>query len=219
MWRLSGVESLVLAEPSYENYAKSYDELETSAWNGIFQLDLLRKELLTYISGGKVLEVAIGTGLNLEYYPWQYLTQFRGVDTSPGMLEQAENKLISLSKHYNVDWKLIEASVTCLPFPDNYFDYVVDTFSLCVFDHPRLALGEMRRVCKKSGKILLLEHSSSPYWLVRQYQQWTGNLVAKFAKGCNWSLPLQDLLQLEHFPTVYQKYSLLGTVSLHVVSK
>ncbi|GJQ10818.1 hypothetical protein GpartN1_g2609.t1 [Galdieria partita] len=213
------VERSLQAEVCYDNYAKSYDNLETSVWNRLFQLDRLRKELLTYISGGIVLEVGVGTGLNLESYPWQVMKQFIGVDTSSSMLEQARNKLNSLSINNDVDWELIEASVTRLPFPDNYFDHVVDSFGLCVFDNPYLALKEMSRVCKKDGTILLLEHSSSPYWMVREYQRWTGNLVAKMAKGCHWSVPLQDLLKHLHLYTIYQKYKLLGTVSLHVVSK
>ncbi|GJD07972.1 Phosphatidylethanolamine N-methyltransferase [Galdieria sulphuraria] len=135
------------------------------------------------------------------------------------MLEQARNKLNSLSTYTDVDWELIEASAIHLPFPDNSFDHVVDTFGLCVFDNPHLALKEIRRVCKKGGTILLLEHSLSPYGLVQEYQRWTGSLVAKLSKGCDWSLPLQDLLKLHRLYTIYQKYTLLGTVSLNIVSK
>lgn len=208
------------AQVTYDKYAKKYDLLETSSWNQLFQLDALRRQLLSFVSGGRVLEVAIGTGLNLVYYPWQSIEQFRGIDTSSNMLQQTRNKLESLSKYYNMNWELINASVTRLPFPDDYFDHVVDTFSLCVFDNPDLALKEMRRVCKKGGTILLLEHSSSPYCLVREYQRYTGKLVAKLAKGCDWSLPLQELLKKVDFSSViYEKYALLGTVSLHVVSK
>ncbi|MGE5457671.1 MAG: class I SAM-dependent methyltransferase [Methanococcaceae archaeon] len=116
-----------------------------------------RKEALTGLSG-KVLEVGVGTGRNLKYYPAGCLVT--GIDKSEGMLEKAREKATDMK---NVTILLMDAEH--LEFPDNSFDYVVTTFVLCTIPDPVKALREMRRVLKPSGELIALEHvhSSNPF--------------------------------------------------------
>ena len=135
-------------------------------------------------ANGRVLEVAVGTGLNLPKYNFGQVSKLVAIDLSPGMLVQAKAKASALA----LDGAQIEFAtmdVENLEFPDASFDTVVDTFSLCVFPDPVAALKEMRRVCKPGGRILLLENSVSDNAVLAAYQKATAPLVAKVGgKGC-----------------------------------
>ena len=116
-----------------------------------------REEALSNLSG-KVLEVGVGTGRNLKYYPVG--CSVIGIDNSTGMLEKARKKARGMR---NITLYLMDAEH--LEFPDDSFDYVVTTFVLCSVPDPVKALKEMRRVLKPSGELIALEHmrSSNPF--------------------------------------------------------
>jgi ubiquinone/menaquinone biosynthesis C-methylase UbiE len=116
-----------------------------------------RREALSGLSG-KVLEVGIGTGRNLQHYPLS--CSVTGIDNSKGMLEKAREKAKGMK---NVTLLLMDAEH--LEFPNNDFDYVVTTFVLCTIPDPLKALKEIRRVLKPSGELIALEHmhSSTPF--------------------------------------------------------
>ena len=114
-----------------------------------------RKEALSGLSG-KVLEVGIGTGRNLKFYPAS--CRVIGIDKSEGMLQRAREKANGMN---NVTLYPMDAEH--LEFPDNSFDYVVTTFVLCTIPDPVKALKEMRRVLKPSGEFIALEHVHSDY--------------------------------------------------------
>jgi ubiquinone/menaquinone biosynthesis C-methylase UbiE len=108
---------------------------------------------------GQVLEVAIGTGLNLEHYPNGI--RLTGIDFSPAMLERARDRARQLGR--TVD--LQEGDAHALPFPDDVFDTVVCTFSLCAIPDEPQAIAEMRRVLRPGGRLLLADHvASSARW-------------------------------------------------------
>jgi ubiquinone/menaquinone biosynthesis C-methylase UbiE len=117
----------------------------------------LRRKALTYASG-KVLEVGVGTGTNLPYYPAG--CEVTGIDFSPVMLAKAQQK-VGLAK---VPVTLLEMDAENMAFPDNTFDTVVATCVFCSVPDPVKGLQEVRRVCRPDGKIILLEHvrSDSP---------------------------------------------------------
>jgi ubiquinone/menaquinone biosynthesis C-methylase UbiE len=117
----------------------------------------LRRKALAHASG-KVLEVGVGTGTNLPYYPAG--CEVTGIDFSPGMLAKAQQK-VGLAK---VSVTLLEMDAENMTFPDNTFDTVVATCVFCSVPDPVKGLQEVRRVCRPDGKIVLLEHvrSNSP---------------------------------------------------------
>jgi ubiquinone/menaquinone biosynthesis C-methylase UbiE len=114
---------------------------------------------------GAVLEVAIGTGLNLEHYPREIA--LTGLEQSPEMLELARRRA---QRHgLTVDLRLGDA--LALPFDDGRFDTVVCTFSLCeIPDNPR-AIAEMHRVLRPGGVLLLADHVASTAPAVRIIQR------------------------------------------------
>ena len=98
------------------------------------------------------------TGRNLGYYPSGTVKQITLTDSSDKMLEKANEKLRGMSNAEKERHQVMVADAARLPFPDNSYDTIVDTFGLCSFDDPVLVLKELQRVCKPNGKILLLEH-------------------------------------------------------------
>jgi len=121
-----------------------------------------RKEVLSGL-GGRVLEVGVGTGKNLKYYPPGCL--IIGIDNSEGMLKKARKKAEGMN---NVTLLLMDAEH--LEFPDNTFDYVVTTFVLCSIPDPVKALKEMRRVLKPSGEMINLEHMRSSNRFISRFE-------------------------------------------------
>ncbi len=114
---------------------------------------------------GDVLEVAIGTGLNLAHYlPEVRLT---GIELSPAMLQIARRRAAELGREVD----LREGDAHRLDFPDGSFDTVVCTFSLCAIPDERRAVAEMRRVLRPGGLLLLADHVAGGSWPVRAVQR------------------------------------------------
>lgn len=116
---------------------------------------------------GDVLEVAIGTGLNLAHYPPE--ARLTGIELSPAMLQIARRRAAELPRAI----ELQEGDAHRLDFPDATFDTVVCTFSLCAIPDERQAVSEMRRVLRQGGLLLLADHVASPYKLGRAVQRLT----------------------------------------------
>ena len=187
---------------NYDAYSRTYDDLDgNKRVVETLGIDQLRTKMFERVKGD-VLELAIGTGLNLPYY--KRVKSLTAIDLSPGMLEKAEEKFRELEKRdiednsddrRNTNVKFEIANVESLPYEDETFDYVVDTFSMCVFEKPDAALREAKRVLKKGGKLLLFEHSrAKKNALLSTYQSATSGMVKKMAKGCDWSQDVERLV-------------------------
>jgi len=113
---------------------------------------------------GQVLEVAIGTGLNLAHYPAE--VQLTGVEWSPAMLDIAKDRAGQLGRA--VDLRLGDAQA--LEFPGACFNTVVCTFSLCAIPDDRQAVAEMARVLRPGGLLLLADHVEATSWWARAAQ-------------------------------------------------
>ncbi len=132
-----------------------------------------RKEALSCLSG-RVLEVGIGTGRNLKYYPAG--CSVTGIDYSERMLEKARDKAREMK---NVTLLLMNAEN--LEFPDNSFDYIVVTFVLCSVSDPLRALKEMRRVLKPSGEMIAIEYVRSSNHLIAWFEDLINPVVCSLA--------------------------------------
>lgn len=113
-----------------------------------------RIELLSKVRG-EILEVGIGTGANLPYYPKEI--SLTGIDFSPGMLRFARNK----AEQIEFPLQLLQMDAQSMNFSDNSFDFVVTTCVYCSVPDPIQGLKEMRRVVKPEGKVIMLEHMRS----------------------------------------------------------
>lgn len=116
-------------------------------------------------AGGEVLEVAVGTGLNLDAYPPD--VQLIGLDLSEQMLDIARTRAGELRR--NVE--LRQGDAQSLPFGDATFDTVVCTFGLCAIPDMDAALDEMTRVLKPAGRLILVDHVASSSRIARGIQR------------------------------------------------
>ena len=136
---------------------------------------------------GEVLEVAVGTGRNLPFYPKE--VRLTGVELSPAMLEVARAR----AQELGVEADLRVGDAQALPFPDEAFDTVVMTLSLCTIPDDRQAVAEASRVLKTDGHLLLLEHVRSPVLPVRAVQRVLDPLCARFQADHLLREPLDHL--------------------------
>ena len=154
---------------------------------------------------GDVLEVAVGTGRNLPYYPTE--VRLTGIDLSPGMLEIAQARARGLRRQ--ADLRVGDAQA--LEFPDNAFDTVVFTLALCSIPDARAAVVEARRVLRRGGSVLLLEHVRSPAWPVQAVQRLLEPLFVRFEADHLLREPVDDL-RAEGFEIRRVERSCLGLV-------
>ena len=136
---------------------------------------------------GDVLEVAVGTGRNLPYYPAD--VRLTGIDVSPAMLEIARTRARRLGRQ--VDLRLGDAQA--LDFPASAFDTVVFTLALCSIPDDRTAVAEAVRVLRPGGSVLLLEHVRSPMRPVQAVQRFLEPLFVRFEADHLLREPLDHL--------------------------
>jgi len=145
----------------WDKHARNYDK-QMAFWERRLFGD--GRQWVCAQATGDVLEVAIGTGRNLPYYPQGI--RLTGVDFSPTMLQLARRQADRLGR--TVDLRLGDAQA--LQLPDASFDTVVCTFSLCAIPDEPQALAEMRRVLRPGGRLLLLDHVAGTSRWVRAVQ-------------------------------------------------
>ncbi|MEU3776341.1 class I SAM-dependent methyltransferase [Streptomyces sp. NPDC032472] len=154
---------------------------------------------------GDVLEVAIGTGLNLPLYPPG--VRLTGIEWSPEMLALARRRARMLGQTAD----LREADAQALPFPDASFDSVVSTLSLCAIPDDRRAVAEMSRVLRPGGRLLLLDHVASSARAVRALQWLVERITVAVGGEHLLRRPLQ-LVQSEGLEIEQQNRFKLGIV-------
>jgi len=145
-------------------------------------------EQLSLQRGDSVLEVGIGTGLNLPLYP--ATCRLTGIDLSQEMLDKAVERVQTLAMP-NVILKVMDA--TSMSFGDNEFDKVVATYTISAVPDPVAVLREMRRVVKPGGILVILNHFRSD----RRLMGWLEDMVAPVCTRLGWksNLSLMPLLE------------------------
>lgn len=138
----------------------------------------LRSELIPE-AAGNVLELGIGSGLNLPFY--RRGVHVTGVDPSREL--QAYAREVALA--HTVDVEFFSQSAETLPFENASFDTAVITWSLCSIGEPLAALGEVRRVLKPGGRLIFAEHGRSPESKVAKWQDRLNPVWRKIGGGCN----------------------------------
>ena len=150
-----------------------------------------RRAALVPQARGRVLEIGMGTGRNLPFYDRSRLTQLVGVDPALQMHRLAQRR----SQKAGINVELVGLSAERLPLPDDSFDTVVCTYTLCSIPDPVAALHEVRRVLKPGGRFLFCEHGRSPDASLAQWQQRIEPLWKPLAGGCHLTRDVPLLLR------------------------
>jgi phosphatidylethanolamine/phosphatidyl-N-methylethanolamine N-methyltransferase len=145
-------------------------------------------KLLEAKPGDRILEVGVGTGLNLPLYPRD--CDVTGVDISEGMLRKAEERVRTLGMGRA---KLMVMDGSRLQFPDNSFDRVIATYVISAVPDPVKTLLEMRRVCKPSGHLVILNHFKSENPIIGMFEKILAPVCTKI--GFDTELKLMPLLE------------------------
>ncbi len=144
---------------------------------------------------GNVLEIGIGSGLNLSHYNSEKVDSLIGIDPSEETWKLNKNGISDL----NFNFTFIKAFAEELPFQNNVFDNVVITYSLCTIKDFQKALSEIKRVLKPSGKFLFCEHGIAPDKSVKQLQNTINPLWKRVGGGCNLNRDIPALIRENGF--------------------
>jgi ubiquinone/menaquinone biosynthesis C-methylase UbiE len=173
---------------------------------GMPLLNGYRRELLAS-ARGDILEIGFGTGLNLRHYP-RHVRHITTVDASPAMHRLARKRI------HRSDIQVESRVLDCarLPWPDNTFDCVVSTWTLCSIAEVGPALHEIYRVLKNGGRFLFLEHGKSPDPGVRKWQERLNGLEMRVADGCRLDRDIGSLIAEQPFAHIQLDQSYLPGV-------
>ncbi|GJJ78045.1 methyltransferase OMS1, mitochondrial [Entomortierella parvispora] len=249
-------------QSTFDNLAPGYDS-EVRIHEYLLGIQRRRKRLLKNAKG-RVLEIASGTGRNIDFYPKGCCSEIVFSDFSEGMMEVLKDKVAKseLGKRFDYQMRrqqqleleriaystkmasaaagtsatttpgtnavnqgqeaesnaVVETRIgfktmnaAAIPYPDQSFDTIVDTFGLCSFEEPVKVLQEMKRVLKPGGQLLLLEHGNSN-WKAMQDMQASklDRHVHKY--GCYWNREIEDLVVEAGLKIKEKERSQLGTV-------
>jgi ubiquinone/menaquinone biosynthesis C-methylase UbiE len=177
----------------------------------LINLTMRRRDLAAYRSrvvpaaDGRVLEIGIGSGLNLPFYS-RNVEGLIGLDPSPKLLSMVRRNL----RPDTPSLELIEGSAETIPLETNSVDTVVTTWTLCSIPDAGRALREMHRVLRPSGQLLFIEHGRAPEANVRWWQDQLTPAWKRIGGGCHLNRAIQALIeaagfQFDRFATGYMR--------------
>lgn len=149
-----------------------------------------QREKVIPLAYGKVLEVGIGTGLNLGYYNSSNIDHLTGID--PSLENWKMNKVNAES--LGLDISFVQASADEIPTDNDEFDSVVITYTLCSIKNPIPSLLEIKRVLKPGGQLIFCEHGIAPDKKIEKWQHAVNPYWRIISGGCNLNLNIPEVL-------------------------
>ena len=168
--------------PSLLDFAMKYEELTN-----------LRAKMIPAASG-VVLEIGIGSGLNLPFYT-SSVTKLYALEPSAELLAKARTR--SSRAPFPIEW--LNTTAELIHLPDSSVDTVVVTWSLCSMRDPAAALGEMNRVLRPDGRLIFIEHGLSPDAKVQSWQNRLTPIWRHLAGGCHLNRKMDGLIRSAGF--------------------
>lgn len=150
-----------------------------------------QREKIVPLATGEVLEVGIGSGLNLPFYDPARVSVVRGLDPSPELIERAMQAAAELP----IDVEFTPAGAEEIPFEDARFDTIVMTYTLCSIPEAERAVREMVRVLRPGGALLFCEHGAAPDRGVRKRQDRLDPIWRRVAGGCHLNRDIPRILR------------------------
>ena len=166
----------------------------------LIDLSMRNRELRPYRervisqAAGRVLEIGVGSGVNLPIYGTQ-VNEVVGLEPSPRLLAMARR----VAERSGTRVTLTAGSAESLPMDTASVDTVVTTWTLCSIPDAVRALKEMRRVLRDGGQLLFVEHGLAPEPGVQAWQNRLTPLWRRFSGGCHLNRPIQALIEAGGF--------------------
>ena len=163
------------------------------------------RERVISAAQGRVLEIGVGSGLNLPLYPAQ-VREVVALEPSPRLLAMSRRLASGLS----LPVKFIQGSAAMIPLNAGSIDTVVTTWTLCTIPAVIEALQEMRRVLGPNGQLLFVEHGLAPDNNVRKWQDWLTPAWKRIGGGCHLNRPIRAIVEdagfaIQQIETGYMK--------------
>ena len=191
----------------YSRVAKLFDKIERNMpMKNV-------KENAVQMLNGKILEVGIGSGASLEYYPKD--ADVTGIDFSIGMLELAKKKSKLLDMK-NIT--LLDMDIENMSFEDETFDSIFSSCVFCTVPNPEKGIGEVYRVLKKGGKAVFIEHMKSENEIINIALRFL-NIFTKLILGTSLLRETEKTIRSVGFSKVVSRNIMLGDVVRFIVAE
>lgn len=141
-------------------------------------------------ASGEVLEIGIGSGLNLPFYDPRQVSRVIGLDPSESSWKLAAERVAKIE----IPVEFIGLPGEQIPLPDDSVDTVLVTYALCTIADPGQALLEMRRVLRPTGKLLFCEHGKAADVSVQRWQNRINGIWRRIGGGCNLNRDIPKIL-------------------------
>ena len=149
-----------------------------------------QRQKVVPLAKGKVLDIGIGSGLNIPFYNSDKIDQVVGIDPSHELIELA--KELANDSKASIDFVI--GSAESIPYPDNFFDTVLVTYTMCTIPNVAIANKEMWRVLKDDGRLIFCEHGLAPDKKISKWQNRIDPFWGKIAGGCHLNRDIQKLI-------------------------
>ena len=161
---------------------------------------VIKKQRLKVIpkAQGKVLEIGIGSGLNLDFYDKKKVDKIYALDPHPKLAQMSKKK----AKELQIDLEFFERSAEDIPLEDNFFDTIVCTYTLCTIEDPIKALKEVKRVLKPEGRYLFSEHGLSPDENIASWQKRLNPIQNVLGGGCHLNRDIPKIIDQSGFSLI-----------------
>ena len=154
-----------------------------------------QRDKIVPLAEGVVLDIGIGSGLNIPFYNKTKIKQLYGLDPSKELLDIAK----SVAKKEKLEIEFLECGAESIPLPDKSIDTVLITYTMCTIPDVALSNSEIIRVLKDDGKLLFCEHGLAPDKNIAKWQKRINPLWSKIAGGCNLNRDIPNLISSSGF--------------------
>ena len=163
-----------------------------------------QRQKLVPMAKGKVLEVGIGSGLNMPYFDTSKIISVVGIDPSEELIQLAEKRIDDSMP--DIDFVISKAEE--MQFNDNSFDTVLITYTMCTVDDVLASLMQIKRVLKSDGQLLFCEHGLAPDEKIVKWQNRINKFWPTISGGCNINKNIPHLIGEAGFtmPNMEQMY-------------
>ena len=144
---------------------------------------------------GKILEIGIGSGINIPFYKKSQIEKLYGLDPS----EELNHMALKVANKHNLDVEFLLSGAEEIPLPSNSIDTILITYTLCTIPDLNSSMSEMKRVLKDDGNFLFCEHGIAPDLNIIKWQNRINPVWGKLFGGCSINRDIPDIIQSSGF--------------------